>query len=64
MSVFHLARWHLMSEVSQDWQMYILFELLSDFKGTHTCTDITPHPLDFLFYVIIFLVFVLFPGGF
>lgn len=29
MSVFHLARWHLMSEVSQDWQMYIMVVVLS-----------------------------------
>ncbi|KAM7372247.1 hypothetical protein PAMP_009427 [Pampus punctatissimus] len=41
-----------MSEVSQDWQMYILaviVELLSDFKGTHTHTDIIPSLTLFLF---------------
>lgn len=58
MSVFHLARWHLMSEVSQDWQMYILaviFELLSDFKGSHTNTHGHHTLLDssFLLYGVI-----------
>lgn len=54
MSVFHLARWHLMSEVSQDWQMYILFELLSDFKGTHTHMHghYPPAPLTFSFFLL------------
>lgn len=56
MSVFHLARWHLMSEVSQDWQMYILVVVLSCLvtlkEHTHTCTDI--NPLDFLFHFFFF----------
>lgn len=29
LSVFHLARWHLMSEVSQDGQMYSFVVVLS-----------------------------------
>lgn len=61
MSVFHLARWHLMSEVSQDWQMYILVVVLSCSvtlkEHTHTHTHMHGHyPLDFIFQFF-------FPGG-
>lgn len=39
-SVFHLARWHLMSEFAQDWQMYVFscaFDF-DDFKEKHAQT--------------------------
>lgn len=59
LSVFHLARWHLMSEVSQDWQMYILVVVLSCLVTLkeHTHTHMHGHyPLDFIFQFF-------FPGG-
>lgn len=57
LSVFHLARWHLMSEVSQDWQMYILVVVLSCSVTLkeHTHARTLPPLTFFLFFFVLFI---------